>query len=315
MSLLISFLQIFGIILVVIGHSGENIPFLTKWIYSFHMPLFFFISGFLLQERNKKISEIKFFLFFKKKFIRLLLPYIFISSIAYIPKVIFNKFAIRPLDLSIKSYIYSLVYPWKNPIILFWFLPTIFIILIFFVILFKIKEKFKIKHFSLIIIFFLIFLNIKNYQNFTFFNLNGVMHYSIFFVLGIFYNLYQNRCNLFFRIDKELTTILLFLCSLFVLIIRNNDFINFIYAINGILFSLSLGKIYLKYNLTFLNHLYGSSFYIYLFSWFPQVFIRILFLQILNLNWVISFVFSIFLGIYIPFLLYKLKIKKVKLIF
>ena len=41
----ISFLQIFGILLVVLGHSSneEGIPFLSKWIYSFHMPLFIFI--------------------------------------------------------------------------------------------------------------------------------------------------------------------------------------------------------------------------------------------------------------------------------
>ena len=35
-----------GIFLMVMGHTG--IPRIgNQWIYSFHMPLFFFISGFL----------------------------------------------------------------------------------------------------------------------------------------------------------------------------------------------------------------------------------------------------------------------------
>lgn len=33
-----------AIMLVVLGHSGVSEP-LFQWIYSFHMPLFFFVSG------------------------------------------------------------------------------------------------------------------------------------------------------------------------------------------------------------------------------------------------------------------------------
>ena len=32
-----------GLILVILGHL--HIPFMTTWIYLFHMPLFFFLSG------------------------------------------------------------------------------------------------------------------------------------------------------------------------------------------------------------------------------------------------------------------------------
>ena len=44
----ILFLQTFGIILVVLGHSFYLFPADTpviRWTYGFHMPLFFFISG------------------------------------------------------------------------------------------------------------------------------------------------------------------------------------------------------------------------------------------------------------------------------
>lgn len=42
-----------GIILIVIGHNiGEG--WLSRWIFSFHVPLFFFISGFFYKERSWK---------------------------------------------------------------------------------------------------------------------------------------------------------------------------------------------------------------------------------------------------------------------
>lgn len=51
---LMPMMSILGIIFVVLGHSGytgTNIsmdcPYLCRWIYNFHMPLFFFISGYL----------------------------------------------------------------------------------------------------------------------------------------------------------------------------------------------------------------------------------------------------------------------------
>lgn len=36
-----------GILLVVLGHNLQGVPELTSWIYTFHMPLFFIITGYL----------------------------------------------------------------------------------------------------------------------------------------------------------------------------------------------------------------------------------------------------------------------------
>ena len=141
MNYLIAFLQSFGIVLVVMGHSGEKIPYLHNWIYSFHMPLFVFISGYLLFYTNPKLEDIKLKKFTINKIKRLLLPYILISSVAYLPKYVLSKFAMRPLDLTLVSYLEGFIYPWKNPIIFFWFLPTIFLIILMTVIGYKILYK------------------------------------------------------------------------------------------------------------------------------------------------------------------------------
>lgn len=60
-----------GIILVMLGH--QNLP-INTFIYSFHMPLFFIIGGYLYKA-NSILSSIK------KDFRRLIIPYIFASSL------------------------------------------------------------------------------------------------------------------------------------------------------------------------------------------------------------------------------------------
>lgn len=65
----IDVLKAIGIILVVAGHSGSPI---RNYIYTFHMPLFFFISGFLRYgQRDKTAKE-----FLKAKFKSIIIPYI-----------------------------------------------------------------------------------------------------------------------------------------------------------------------------------------------------------------------------------------------
>jgi|GEM_PF-4684223 len=52
----IDILKAFAIILVVLGHSILSDD-LYNWIYSFHMPLFFMISGFLISQRHLEMKN------------------------------------------------------------------------------------------------------------------------------------------------------------------------------------------------------------------------------------------------------------------
>ncbi len=86
-----------GIILVVLGHTivpqirGESraAEFLWIFIYSFHMPLFFFLSGYLFEMGIEKYTNKKHFFLSKAR--KLLLPYLFFSVFAYV----FIAFALR----------------------------------------------------------------------------------------------------------------------------------------------------------------------------------------------------------------------------
>lgn len=65
-----------AIFLMVIGHSGLPMP-IHRWIWSFHMPLFFIISGILYNEsKYDNILNLA-----KAKFRSLVIPYLFFSVI------------------------------------------------------------------------------------------------------------------------------------------------------------------------------------------------------------------------------------------
>lgn len=72
---LMALLSIWGILLVVLGHSGfeesiiqQKLKILHNWIYNFHMPLFFMISGYLFSYTNKDFIKIDFFEFIQKRY-------------------------------------------------------------------------------------------------------------------------------------------------------------------------------------------------------------------------------------------------------
>ena len=121
-----------AIILVVIGHAipdasthngiaSPGLKIIYDMIYSFHMPLFFLISGYFV---NTLISKTTMLISIKKKFQRLLFPYIFVG-LCYAPcKLLLSRFANDPFHLS------NL---WKmligiNPDGELWFLYSLFVI-------------------------------------------------------------------------------------------------------------------------------------------------------------------------------------------
>ena len=68
-----------GLFFVVLGHSfGYRWDPVRLWIYSFHMPLFFFISGLTFRDESGQ-----FFRFVLKKAKGLLLPYAAVKTAAF----------------------------------------------------------------------------------------------------------------------------------------------------------------------------------------------------------------------------------------
>ena len=67
-------------ILVIIGHLSYTPAMIKIWLYTFHIPLFFFLSGFVLN--THKYQNVKEFTLDKLK--KSILPYIYLSMITWI---------------------------------------------------------------------------------------------------------------------------------------------------------------------------------------------------------------------------------------
>lgn len=68
----------FGMFFVVLGHLSIPTELVT-WIYSFHMPLFFFLSGFVYKENTLSTKEMLI-----KKGKTILIPYVFLAISTYL---------------------------------------------------------------------------------------------------------------------------------------------------------------------------------------------------------------------------------------
>lgn len=145
----------FLMILVVIGHyPGElNVPFI-KYIYWFHMPAFFLLSGIFFKEikddQNTKVT-------IKKRFMQLMVPYLFflfiITAVRYSMELALGNF-------ELSWYLQDL---WKLVIGgrfvrgaygVFWFVTTLFFTYLLFI--WMTKYLSRVKQIILLVIFYLV---------------------------------------------------------------------------------------------------------------------------------------------------------------
>ena len=115
-----------GILLVTFGHSepvAQVFPATWNLIYSFHMPLFFFMSGFFsvnLVQRDWRREILP-------STLRLYIPYIIISASYGIIKLLIPALAKRPV-LVAELPVQILFYPFHNPALFLWFLYILLLI-------------------------------------------------------------------------------------------------------------------------------------------------------------------------------------------
>lgn len=182
-----------AIIAVIAGHSlGNYWPnYLGNFLFAFHMPIFFVLSGYLYHEQSqKKLTE--------KNFFNLLVPYIATIFIAFILLVFYRNFpnsVIAPSKgPSIKAFIISAIYgaggevtipntSFKiNAIGAIWFLLAMFIANQIFNVVMKSKVKLYAK---VIITLFITLLGIQTAKSFFLpFSIQPALIAQIFLLSG-----------------------------------------------------------------------------------------------------------------------------------
>ena len=141
-----------GILLVVMGHNdfAAISPFMHKFIYSFHMPLFFFLSGYFLN------TTIGFWTFVKKRFNGLLKPYFFTIFLIYFFSISFEKMSFATaITRTVKSLYASGYYiDWVQ----LWFLPHLFVVSLYAYLFYKVVGRINSRWIRWLILVFTLFI-------------------------------------------------------------------------------------------------------------------------------------------------------------
>lgn len=208
-----------GILLVIFGHisNGEQLPRL--FIYSFHMPLFFLVSGLLSKPRRGIKTELK------KAFRGLYLPYfVFVVIdttafvICHINKLntlsVLKRFGLTSVGLG-KTY--------YNPPI--WFLFALFVIKVIFTLMMNIKFKTIILYavFGACVVFTFFYDNIELKQNVMYIRaVLGFPFFALGFVLkDVLLSLIKSKINI-----AALFVSAAILFAALTITCKKNDFVN-----------------------------------------------------------------------------------------
>ncbi|MDD3342472.1 MAG: acyltransferase family protein [Sulfurospirillaceae bacterium] len=118
----VTYLKVIGILAVILGHIASP---LSTFIFSWHMPLFFIVSGFFMD------LDVSFEVFFIKNFKRLMVPYFIFSMVGLLVEIlkryVLHREALNLWDelqgIFIGMDMASLVHTYA---FVLWFLPTLF---------------------------------------------------------------------------------------------------------------------------------------------------------------------------------------------
>ena len=126
-----------GILLVVLGHNDFEVisVFARQIIYSFHIPLFFFLSGYFID------TSVPFFDFFKKRFNGVLKPFFFTLFLIYFTSISFEKMGFNTAITRIVKALYGTGHyiDWVQ----LWFLPHLFAVSLYAFLFITLVSKLK----------------------------------------------------------------------------------------------------------------------------------------------------------------------------
>ena len=272
-----------GIIAVYLGHSfnlsglnfNEVVIYIYRSMYSFHLPLFFLISGFL-SNTGKEINLKKFYI---NKIKRLWIPYLFINFIDYFPRTLFPNLVNSEFE-GIREVMF---YGTK----ISWFIYTLFILFMIFPILEKyifIKDKYYI--FGIVILLLNIF---KVGTDIKIFALGSVIYHLIYFYIGyIIKNIYRDKILNRKVVDNKIFLLISILYLAFSYkYFYLNLYTHIIFALIGSLFYFNISirlnsgkKIY-----NFLKFCGNESLTLYLLEGFITVFYRVFLFKFISLEY------------------------------
>lgn len=271
--------RVIGILLVVLGHSypfNVNVPYvldvLREFIYSFHMPLFVCISGYLAY-RPYKVDVAD---YIKRRTVKLIVPYIVLSLLAYVPKVLFQSFLNDSAEFSMMYLVKSELIPRENIWGHFWYIPVIF----FFGCLSILLNKLFAKNNKVIGIILLVSLCISFIPELTdWFAIEDVKEYLFYYIFGMALSYMRIKDN---ELIKKMS-LLGFPISIVLFLITSNEYLAIVIACSMILFTFAIGMLWNSRNSCLGSIIEKNSYTIYLLSWPAQAVVEVVFNKMFHL--------------------------------
>lgn len=295
-----------GIILVVFGHVNrglysagiylsESIYNLTdSVIYSFHMPLFFFLSGLFFASSLDRKGKKQFII---SKIDTIVYPYIIWSLLQGSIGVALSHYTNTPSNL---NDLFSL---FTHPQAQFWFLYALFMVFIVATVLYK-KDKF---HFILpILIVLSIGLYIFQSSITNSFHLDYITNYMVFFLFGSLAIRYsQTIASINVGTTVAMLCVLVLLEWIFhgYLGLRYTDagFFSLLIALIAISFIVCFSVLLARTPITWLRRLGELSMVIYLMHIIAGSGVRIVLAKFLHIdNWLVHAVVGVLFGLLLP---------------
>ncbi len=173
-----------GILLVVFGHSypfdvyiSPGLWKIQNFIYAFHMPMFLFLSGYLVSYNTRPAGS-----YIRRRGIRLLVPYFVLSVIAFVPKALVQQFLNDSVEFSVWHLIKTELIPRENVWGHFWYIPVVFALCCFGVLVLKSIRRYRTTGWALLIAAYLLLFLPRTTDWFV---LEDLRKTAFYFVLGM----------------------------------------------------------------------------------------------------------------------------------
>ena len=301
----ISFLQFIGVISVIFGHSMNSIDvpaFLTvikAWIYTWHMPLFFFVSAFLFSYKGGYDQGYKHVV--SRRFQRLIVPYLIWNACFFLPKYLLGYSFDKSVEISLSYVVHLVLCPRENILGHTWFLCALFEMYLVAILLDRAKKH---KELWVPIILVLSIINCYALWN-PWFAISDLMKNGIFFWCGLIIGNYSPSTieDYFKRKWTVLSTILIVVGTTIVWIFDSEMSINTLVLGFSVLMIIICCQVLSGMKLEIIEFVSKNSFPIYIMHWPVIMVLRLVFYQRLGLPPMVCFIINLIFGLVLPCLI------------
>lgn len=303
-------LQGWTMLWVVIGHSPlpilqtsveesyifVNISNILKGLaYSFHMPLFIMISGYLFfLTRIQKPMSYKAMVIDKAK--RLGIPYFFFITAAFLLKCVSIGEMNREVEITWNCFLKGFIFPYSSALQEMWFIATIFLYFLLREVYRQLLEKRILRVAALIIAIGMNYIPVDSVTDFLV--INRAIHFFIYFYIGI---LIASQ-----KLDKRLRNKYSMIISAVIFCLSFPIHNELLTALSGCSLFWGLASLASNCNKKLFSSFRDYTYQIFLLGIFIQIAVKLVYGHLaMPITYIIFYLLCILSGIYIPVIVAK----------